>query len=615
MYMEKMKMNKYLLQRILLPNTTDRNYRDLFFRVGQVECSAFNQKLAISTELYFNTWMNLFAGRKWFHFCELDDLYLGVNIKGKFSIEIIGSIKNTAYYRIDERLFFHEYDLNQEDFIYIKVEEAKKYDSIYFVLRYLKNEPCIINNMGWYTNTRPKRHNRLAIITCTYKRENYIRKTIQLFEDYLNENVELRDRMHLFISDNGQTLDAGYKSDFVSIYPNINAGGAGGFGRGLIEVCKSSVEYTRCIFMDDDVEILPESFYRTLILSDYLKEEYSDAMINGAMLDLYNKVLFVENLAVQDGLWCHPYHNITDLLNYDEILKVNYIPEDVFYKEYPKTNGAWFYCSFAIDPKRSIDDLPLPIFIRGDDVEYGYRNSGKVIIQLNGICIWHAPFYFRVNKVTDSYYLSRNMFIINSLYTNGFKESFRKLYSEKFNYAIATYDYVSAKLIINALHDVLKGKSLFKEDPLEIMNKITLLSKENYEAVSDPYELINIRNKQIDYPRYRRIINKCIKGLYKFFPKTKCIFKRNGINSISEWYPSVDVFLMKKQVRVYNLLKEESIVRRFDFKTEQNLKNDFKTVLDKLYNNYDKISTEFSDCYKEITSYDYWKKYLKIEGE
>lgn len=34
----------------------------------------------------------------------------------------------------------------------------------------------------------------------------------------------------------------------------MNAGGAGGFTRGLIEVMKLNAGYTRVLFMDDDVE-------------------------------------------------------------------------------------------------------------------------------------------------------------------------------------------------------------------------------------------------------------------------------------------------------------------------------------------------------------------------
>lgn len=40
----------------------------------------------------------------------------------------------------------------------------------------------------------------------------------------------------------------------------MNAGGAGGFTRGLIEVMKLNAGYTRVLFMDDDVEIFRNLF-------------------------------------------------------------------------------------------------------------------------------------------------------------------------------------------------------------------------------------------------------------------------------------------------------------------------------------------------------------------
>ena len=604
-------MKRYLLQRIVMPESKDKTCRDLFLRWGVIECKGFGTNVASQEEMHFNTWMNLFAGKKWFHYAQLGKLFLGVNIKGTFSIEVIGSNRNTAYNRIDEQLFFQEYSSNGEA-IYIEINKAEEYDAVYLILRYLKNAPCEVISLGWYTDLEPQRVNRLAIVTCTFKRENYIHRTMQQFEAYLTENVELRERMHLFVIDNGQTLDLEKKSPYINIFYNMNAGGAGGFGRGLIEACRADEDYTRCLFIDDDVDILPESFYRTLILADYLKGEYSYALINGAMLDLYNKVIFHENLAVQDGLWCHPYHGETNLLNYDDILRVNDIPEEEFHKEYPKTNGAWFYCSFAINGRETINELPLPIFIRGDDVEYGYRNFGNVFIQLNGICIWHAPFYYRVNKITDSYYLCRNMFIVNTLYTPNFKNTFARMYRERFRYAIATYDYVTAQLINKALQDILKGSRLFEESPLDIMGSLNTLAKEESTPVNDPYELLEIRHKVIGWPKYRRVINKAIKGCFKLAPVTKCLIKRNGMNTAPEWFPPADIFLMKKQVKVYNLLKHTSTVRSFNYKRERELKKEFEYSLGCVQKNFDSLAKDYKDNFKKLTSYEFWKKYLKL---
>ena len=42
--------------------------------------------------------------------------------------------------------------------------------------------------------------------------------------------------------------------------------------------------------------------------------------------------------------------------------------------------------------------LPLPVFIRGDDVEYGLRlyMRGVDTIVMPGIAVWHEPFYLKI---------------------------------------------------------------------------------------------------------------------------------------------------------------------------------------------------------------------------
>lgn len=604
-------MEQHLLQRVVMPHAKDKAYRELFMRSDEVECNAFSISLNVLEEMYFNTWMNLFAAKKWFHYTQISELYLGLDISGTFCVEIIGSNRNAAYNRIDESLYFKEY-LNIKEPVFIHVSNPANYDAVYFILRYQKKHPCIIQSMGWYTDAKPLNRNCLAIVTCTYKRENFVLKTIKNFELYMKEHEELYDRMHLFVVDNGQTLDMDLKSNYTDIYANRNAGGAGGFGRGLIEVCRAKKGYTRCLFMDDDVEIIPESFYRTLVLADYLKEEYADALINGAMFDMYNKKMFIENLAVQDGLWVHPYYGETDAYEYDEILKINHIPDDIYTKEYPKINAAWFYCSFKID-KTYINQLPMPFFIRGDDVEYGYRNHGKVFIQLNGICIWHAPFFYRVNKVTDTYYLYRNMFIVNVLYTEGFKQQFAAYFKMKFRYAIATYDYVSARLLIKAMEDILKGSRMFDENPEHIMDRLNELAKEDDNLCTDLRELTQIRDRKFEWSKLRHVINRMIRICYRVIPYSKCVIKRDGMNTAPEWMPPADAFLIQKHVKVYNLLKHTSIVRTFDYQQEKVLTKSFNSKMKQLTAQYESLEKDYNDNFSRLTSYEFWTAYLGIK--
>ena len=90
----------------------------------------------------------------------------------------------------------------------------------------------------------------------------------------------------MHVIDNGCTLP--YKelsTDKVTISPNENVGGAGGFARGMIESMEQDVPATHVLLMDDDVEVSPESIMRTYNLLRIVKPEYSEAFVSGAMLN------------------------------------------------------------------------------------------------------------------------------------------------------------------------------------------------------------------------------------------------------------------------------------------------------------------------------------------
>lgn len=73
--------------------------------------------------------------------------------------------------------------------------------------------------------------------------------------------------------------------------------------------------------------------------------------------------------------------------------------------------GAWWFCCV---PAQRIRDIgyPLPVFIKGDDMEYGIRNHREVM-SMNGIGVWHQSFLAKISPVVN-YYSDRNMLIINN---------------------------------------------------------------------------------------------------------------------------------------------------------------------------------------------------------
>lgn len=588
--------------RVVMPLADFIDNTELFVNKEDNECY-INGKLANVNEYKFNTWMNLFAAKKYYYYCDLGNVYLDLKIKGQYKLQITGSNRNFAFDRIDNVILSQDCDGDT----CVQIPYPEKYEGIYFTIIEDKANPIEFYKASYCSDREVNRDNKLAIVTCTFKREDYINKNIRLFERFIEQNPELNDKIKLIVVDNGKTLDVNRSNDRVKIIPNMNAGGAGGFTRGLMDVMEQNVGFTRVLFMDDDVEIFPESFYRTLILSNYLKEEFKDSFINGAMLDLYDKSKFFENLAIQDKLWVRAFH-IAQNLNFNNILKINNIPTSVFENEYEKVDTAWWFHCFDVSCVQK-KGLPSPVFFRGDDVEWSWRNYGEHHISMNGICVWHAPFAFRVSKVADYYYLPRNMFYINSIFTKNFKYTYSQYYIEKFNYLLKSYDYTSLDLLLKSMKDILKGSNIFRENPEEQFKNVNQIAKQVEYRTATNDEIETAQNGHFKSKKWRKKLVKYIDNSFIKIPKF--LFKKHA--TVSEWYPPVEAFALVREVAVVNLFTNKTTIRRYDRKKTLYYKKEFYKLLKQIDSNYDKLHTDYINAHKEFSTFEFWEKYLELK--
>lgn len=581
----------YQLAHIVLPEEKDMAYHDLFLRYDH-------------NKLHFNTWMNTFAARKFSTYCELGNVYLTLKIQGKCRLEITGNSRCAGKPNVDHVLYSGEI----QDEVCIEVPRAKEYDGLFFSIIQDLGSPVVILGGAWCTDVAPLRRNKMAIVTCTYKREDYITRNVELFNHFMRSNPELQDRLKLIVVDNGQTLPETIQSEYVELYPNMNAGGAGGFTRGLIEIRKKNEGYTRVLFMDDDVEVFTESFFRTLVMADYLLHEHRQAFINGAMLDMYDKRQFIENLALQHELWVRAYHNPCDL-SYDNILRVNNIPESVFHNPDIKTDSAWWYSCFDLELVEQ-KGLPLPVFFRGDDLEWGWRNFGNTHISMNGICVWHAPFVFRVSKSADYYYLPRNMFMVHSIYTPSFKSWWKGIFHSYRKYLTRTYNYVGLEMFTMALQDILKGDAAFRENPSEQLKRVNAANNNSlWKDCKTPDEMQKaLHPAPFKLRKGRRLLYKLTsKG--QFCPPAFMKKKRN----VPDWYPPVEAFAMVRTVNLYNPLRNQYEVRSFDLSKIRYYKRTICQLINQIDQRFEQLQTIFNKAHQEFSTEEFWKSYLDLK--
>ena len=330
--------------------------------------------------------------------------------------------------------------------------------------------PTQIRN-GWYEVVfeGEARDVELSVVTTTFRKEPFIEKNLAIIKhDLLESGGGIADHLTVHVIDNGRTLDVDkLSSNHIVISPNENVGGAGGFARGMIESLEQSTPATHVLLMDDDVEVAPESILRTYHLLRIVNDEYKDAFISGAMLNLEDVEVFREDtgyiipgngmcssakrrkVGSRDGKDLLVSH-LTDII-YTEVFDERFaIPEDAH--QY----AAWWYCCIPAALIRE-HGLPLPLFVRYDDVEYGIRCHPR-FMTMNGICVWHAKFEDRYNPAVERYQTVRNMLIDQKM--TGIVPSDDALIRQlglMIALDLYTYNYTDARLALHGFEDFLKG--------------------------------------------------------------------------------------------------------------------------------------------------------------
>lgn len=433
---------------------------------------ALNQGGIVSTNSYFNSIYENFYTK----YTSLGSLSYQLKLEGDFQI----SVYRELYEQKGKELIASKKLENCQatDFVQVKLPSLTQ-GRVYFELECLSDRGIFKEGLI-VTEQNPSQEISLAIISCTYKKEEYIKKTVNsIVQDKLLQTKSWK----IFVVDNGETLSSeDFPHSRVQLIPNRNVGGSGGFTRGLVEALESD-GYTHFLFMDDDIELDSESIYRLFALYEY---SLSDFAISGSMLDLQKKHILYEAGALYGKdtktLEVSPFsvalrkHNLE--LQNPESLNFLLLDEDIDY------GGFWFF-AFSRKVVEEIG-LPLPYFIKVDDMEFCIRITrrlGRKIVAFPSIGVWHEPFYSKV-IVWDSYYYARNNLITHSVYgtINYISTVFK--FTEDLIFALLSFEYNYAALIVRAFEDYLEGPSVLKSNTPEVLHKEILALSKSYKTQS-----------------------------------------------------------------------------------------------------------------------------------
>lgn len=553
----------------------------------------------------FNTYFNGFSNRKWKKYTDISKVELTLCIMGDFTLKIIGCnlVNGSTDIKVYSESKFHSSSFEEITAILPDTDDMM----LGFEIETLSD--CIIRSGHYSAEFASDNHTNLALSSTTCHKEKYITRNIRLlYDELLCSDDEVAKHLFIHVVDNGNSLkEQDFPSDHrIFLHPNKNTGGAGGFARGMIECMHQKDHITNVLLMDDDVNMQSESIRKTYYLLKHLKEEYQKNFISGAMLYMENVEIQKEDIGMvsKDG---HFVPLKGEELNH-ELLNDNLYNEKEFPVDDDHNYAAWWYCCIPMDTIKE-KGLPVPVFVRGDDVEYGLRCKPG-FITMNGICVWHMGFTGKYNAAMDFYQVNRNLLIDHAI--SGVMDDVNIIgkATKDFRDSLTRLDYDTAELCLRAIEDYLKGPSYIMEDHGEE------ILKSNSKLVHKMEPLAKFGNPDIglgdpDIDGNRTFIQKVISKITRNGHRFWIGGYRKEINSIpynGGWTPE-RIFLREKLIAVntdnrtgYWLIRDNARYK--------DLMCRYKNTMRKYNALNQKIIEEYRLCKEKIYSEDFWRNYL-----
>ncbi len=608
-------LQRVKLQNVMLQMNLDANITDYFefSAVGKDYTAPFvydSDKKCHIIESYnrvnFMTYYNCIQVARWTKYTGVADFKLHLRMKGKANITIydIYTPSEAVSYNI---LKTQVVECDEVSDIEIDIPDTEK-TLVGFRIDALSELELY---SGYYSADIEEdriRDVHISLVTTTFKKQEYIKRNIGLIKKHvLCEDSDLKGHMFVHVIDNDRELDPSeFDCEDLKVYMNNNVGGAGGFTRGMIEALELETPATHVLLMDDDVMVMPESLFRTYYLLRILKDEYKKCFLSGAMFDYdmretqYEDVGYVHKANGEYG----PIKPHMDMRRLENVVKnetYDFDMEDAY--------AGWWYCCIPVEHIKE-RGLPLPVFVRGDDVEFSLRNKPG-FIALNGICIWHVGFAGKFNAAMELYQVHRNSFVIQAASGICQDVDFLARIKNLFWKEITRFAYANADQLIDSIDDYLKGPeyimNLDGEKSLKEHNgkneKLVPITEFGYaDLPSDPYSYQGMNKLKKLW--YMITLNGHL--LPNFLLK-----KTPNVISY-DWFFVPAKNYMRKSLIAVNARTKTGYERHIDRKRCFAIIKRYRKVLAKYKKTHVAVEQAYRDQFNKMGTTEFWKNYLHI---
>lgn len=411
-----------LLQRVLLPRAGEPlDVRSLYIEESETNSrrahatSRTSVSIGAESEVSFCSYFNAFPASYWRRWSILESVVLRIELSGHCRVDVYRSKADGSRIHVEGKEF-------REGVLEFDVDLGPFEDGGWIWFDITADADVELLSAGWYAPIDAPGEANVAVGIPTFNRPTDCVKALQalasdpLVADVVKKVIVPDQGTRKVRDEPGFDEAAAALGDKLTMHDQGNLGGSGGYSRIMYEALKNT-DCEQILFMDDDIEIEPDSILRALAMSRFAK---SPILVGGQMLNLQERShlhTMGEVIKRENFMW-----SAAPNVEYDhDFAKRPLSDRDssrLLHRRIDVDFNGWWMCMI---PRQVAEEIgqPLPLFIKWDDVEYGLRAkaAGYPTVTMPGTAIWHMAWSDKDDAIDwQAYFHLRNRLVVAALH-------------------------------------------------------------------------------------------------------------------------------------------------------------------------------------------------------
>ena len=286
--------------------------------------------------------------------------------------------------------------------------------------------------------------------------------------------------------------------------------------------------------------------------------------------------------------------------------------EDIPFHE--NSYAGWWFCCIPVAKIRR-DHLPVPLFIRGDDVEFSIANHAE-FLTLSGICIWHKGFANKFNANLELYMVHRNSLIIQAMSGICQDIDFVERIDGFFHSNLCRLAYQNCELLLDSIEEFSKGPDFMKLPQGEQIMKSHAAKNEKMQDARLVYD------QPIDFGSVYRYEDtrltaeeqRLYEATYNGQTLPDFMLKEGKTAVIAyDWFDDPAKQYLAEQILAVNPFDHTVCLRKRDKKRFESLLARYERVMSYYKAHKEEINASYRKAAATLQSEKFWRSYLKMD--